>query len=77
MKQQQSLNDYLDQFVSEHTLGDGEELLLDVTREEIELLGIFFLRGMCGWIRSVNQSSGMETQKSSEAEGLHLVRSRE
>ncbi|HZS44277.1 MAG TPA: hypothetical protein VFC63_04195 [Blastocatellia bacterium] len=74
MNQQQSLNDYLEQFVSEHTLEDGDELLLKVSREDVEILGIFFLRGMCGWIRSINRSNVTETNSREE---LHLVRSRE
>ena len=44
-----NLRDFLAEFVDEHAIAGGDELLLDVTPEEAEDLGLFFVRGMCGW----------------------------
>ena len=45
-----SLKDFLQAFVAEHALTSGGELILDVSPEEIQALGDFFLRGLCGWM---------------------------
>jgi hypothetical protein len=44
-----SLKNFLTDFVAEHALISGGELVLDVSKEELEYLGDFFLRGICGW----------------------------
>ena len=45
-----SLKDFLQTFVAEHTLTSGVELVLDVSPEEMQALGDFFVRGICGWM---------------------------
>jgi hypothetical protein len=46
----QKLVDYLDGFVADHSMPhDGEQLVLDVTPQEAEELGVSFLRVICGW----------------------------
>ena len=45
----ESLKNFLTNFVEEHTLISGGELVLDVSQEELAHLGEFFLRGICGW----------------------------
>lgn len=45
-----SLKDFLQTFVAEHTLTSGGELILDVSPEEMQALGDFFVRGLCGWM---------------------------
>ena len=45
-----SLKDFLGAFVEEHALTSGGEMVLDVSPEEIQALGDFFVRGLCGWM---------------------------
>jgi len=45
----ESLKNFLTNFVADHTLISGGELVLDVSPEELAYLGEFFLRGICGW----------------------------
>jgi hypothetical protein len=45
-----SLKDFLQTFVAEHALTSGGELILDVSPEEMQALGDFFVRGLCGWM---------------------------
>jgi len=45
-----SLKDFLQTFVAEHVLTSGSELVLDVSPEEMQALGDFFVRGLCGWM---------------------------
>ncbi len=47
------LQDFLENFVDEHALAGGDEVLLDVTQEEVEELGNFFVRGICGWMQGL------------------------
>ncbi len=49
------LRDFLEEFVDEHAIAGGDELLLDVTPEEAEDLGLFFVRGMCGWMQGLQR----------------------
>ena len=49
------LRDFLAEFVDEHAIAGGDELLLDVTPEEAEDLGLFFVRGMCGWMHGLHR----------------------
>lgn len=49
------LRDFLAEFVDEHSVAGGDELLLDVTPEEAEDLGLFFVRGMCGWMHGLRR----------------------
>ena len=50
----QKLKDFLESFVDEHALAESNELLLDVTPEEAQDLGMFFIRGICGWMHGLN-----------------------
>lgn len=45
-----SLKDFLQSFVAERVLTSGGELILDVSPEEVQALGDFFVRGICGWM---------------------------
>jgi hypothetical protein len=45
-----TLKEFLGAFVEEHALTSGGELVLDVSPEEIQALGDFFVRGLCGWM---------------------------
>jgi hypothetical protein len=45
-----SLKDFLQTFVAEHTLTSGGELILEVSPEEMQALGDFFVLGLCGWM---------------------------
>ena len=45
-----SLKEFLQTFVAEHALSSGGELVLDVSPEEMQALGDFFVRGICGWM---------------------------
>ena len=49
------LQDFLESFVEDNSLVDADELLLDVTPEEVQELGFFFVRGICGWIHGLNR----------------------
>lgn len=52
----QKLADYLDGFVADHSMPhDGEQLVLDITPQEAEELGISFLRMICGWALGLDQ----------------------
>lgn len=44
-----TLKNFIESFVQEHTLSSGGELVLDVSQEDIQALGDFFVRGICGW----------------------------
>ncbi len=48
-----TLKDFIEGFVREHTLNSGGELILDVSQEDIQALGDFFVRGICGWALSL------------------------
>jgi len=45
-----SLKEFLQTFVADHALTSGGGLVLDVLPEEMQALGDFFLRGICGWM---------------------------
>jgi hypothetical protein len=45
-----SLKDFLQTFVAEHALTSGGEVVIDVSPEEMQALGDFFVRGLCGWM---------------------------
>ncbi len=47
-----SLQEYLARFARENTSSDGQELLLRVSSEEAQHLGLFFIRGFVGWLQS-------------------------
>lgn len=49
------LGDFLAEFVNEHAIAGGDEVLLDVTPEEAEDLGLFFVQGMCGWMQGLRR----------------------
>ncbi len=68
-----SLRDFLAEFVDEHAIADGsssssDELLLDVTPEEAEDLGVFFVRGMCGWMHGLRRMRAAAAAEQSSAE---------
>jgi len=44
-----SLKEFMDAFLKEHALTTEGEMVLDVSPEELEELGLFFVQGMCGW----------------------------
>ena len=48
-----TLKNFIESFVQEHTLSSGGELVLDVSPEDIQALGDFFVRGICGWALSL------------------------
>jgi hypothetical protein len=54
-----TLKNFIESFVQEHTLSSGGELVLDVSPEDIQVLGDFFVRGICGW------ALGLKTERSS------------
>jgi len=45
-----SLKDFLQAFVAEHALNSGGEMVIDISPEEMQALGDFFVRGLCGWM---------------------------
>ncbi|HKP13160.1 MAG TPA: hypothetical protein VJZ91_13665 [Blastocatellia bacterium] len=45
-----SLKDFLQTFVAEHALNSGGEMVIDISPEEMQALGDFFVRGLCGWM---------------------------
>ncbi len=47
--------DFLENFVDEHSEEDCDELLLDVTPQEVQDLGVFFVRGICGWMHNLRR----------------------
>jgi hypothetical protein len=52
----QKLADYLDGFVADHSMPhDGEQLVLDITPQEAQELGVSFLRVICGWALGLDQ----------------------
>lgn len=59
MSSENTLKDFIESFVQEHTLSSGGELVLDVTPEDIQALGDFFVRGICGW------ALGLKTERQS------------
>ncbi len=47
--------DFQESFVDEHSEEDCDELLLDVTPEEVQDLGVFFVKGICGWMYNLRR----------------------
>lgn len=66
----QNLKDFLESFVDEHTIATGEELLLDVTREDVEDLGWFFVQGLCGWMHGIRERQVDDNQREETVESL-------
>ncbi len=60
------LQDFLEDFVDDNTLVDGDELLIDVTPEDTRQLGLFFVRGICGWIHNLNNERRQLVKHTSE-----------
>jgi hypothetical protein len=54
-----TLKNFIESFVQEHTLSSGGEIVLDVSPEDIQALGDFFVRGICGW------ALGLKTERKS------------
>lgn len=53
MRSEKTLQDFLHEFADDHTAPrDGSELLLRVSIEDAQSLGLFFIRGVCGWLRA-------------------------
>ncbi len=50
-----TLRDFLEEFVDNHTVVGSDEVLLDVTPEDAEDLGMFFVRGICGWMHGLRR----------------------
>lgn len=50
MSSDRTLKNFIQSFVDEHALTGGGEMVIDVSPEEIQALGDFFVRGMCGWM---------------------------
>lgn len=75
-----SLKEFIDAFLKEHALTTEGELVLDVSPEELEELGLFFVQGMCGWAlglqferqrrRLVEVTDQIERMKKSEEFGF-------
>lgn len=63
MSSDRSLKTFIKSFVDEHALTGGGELVLDVSPEEIQALGDFLVRGICGW------ALGLKTERA----GLRLI----
>jgi hypothetical protein len=45
----QTLQQFLGDFVSEHSAKDGDEIVIDLPEEEVTGLGQFFIRALCSW----------------------------
>ena len=48
-----SLKEFLQTFIADHALTSGGELVINVSMEEMQALGDFFVRGLCGWMLSL------------------------
>jgi hypothetical protein len=59
MCSEHTLKNFIESFVQEHTLSSGGEMVLDVSPEDIQALGDFFVRGICGW------ALGLKTERKS------------
>ncbi len=51
-----TLRDFLESFVDENSDADCSDVLLDVTPQEVEDLGLFFVRGICGWMCNLRRA---------------------
>ncbi len=65
-----NLRDFLESFVDDNALVDGDELLLDVTPEEVQELGFFFVRGICGWIHGMNKERSSRQLVGFDSDGV-------
>jgi hypothetical protein len=54
-----TLKNFIESFVQEHSLSSGGQMVLDVSPEDIQALGDFFVRGICGW------ALGLKTERMS------------
>lgn len=50
------LQSFLASFVEEHTLADGDNLLITVRPEDAQTLGLFFVHGICGWAKEISNA---------------------
>jgi hypothetical protein len=51
-----TLGEYVDKFIEEHAIAEADgQVILDVTSQEAEDLGFFFIRGICGFMQGINQ----------------------
>ena len=67
MCSEHTLKNFIESFVREHTLSSGGEMVLDVSPEDIQALGDFFVRGICGWALSLK--TGRKNRKLVEVTG--------
>ncbi len=63
-----TLRDFLEEFVDDHSIVGGDEVLLDVTPEDAEDLGLFFVRGICGWMHGLRR-----VRQQQDATDVHLA----
>ncbi len=72
-----TLRDFLEEFVDDHSVVGGDEVLLDVTPEEAEDLGVFFVRGICGWMHGLRrvrqQQDSTEVHQAAIEEGVEEI----
>lgn len=51
-----TLGAYVNEVIEEYVIAeDGEQVILDVSSEEAEELGLFFIRGMVGFLRGLKR----------------------
>ena len=49
-----TLTEFFDEFIEQHASASGDETLLDVSSAEVEALGLFFVRAICGWMKELH-----------------------
>ena len=60
MCSEHTLKNFIESFVQEHTLSSGGEMVLDVSPEDIQALGDFFVRGTAAGHSASRQSAIVE-----------------
>jgi hypothetical protein len=59
MSRRFTLEDYLEEFVDEHTESAEDEMKLLVTDAQVRSVGLFFIDGMVGLIKCLRSERGM------------------
>jgi hypothetical protein len=51
-----TFRDYMDEVIADHVIAEDEEqVILDVSRNEAEVFGLFLIRAVAGWARGLKR----------------------
>ena len=68
MSRRFTLEDYLEEFVDEHTESAEDEMRLLVTDAQVRSVGLFFIDGMVGLIKCLRSERGTQLSQGTQGE---------